>query len=327
MFSTILESPMSLEPREEDSYGDRGHGLSEFLATTFVSACCSNMLKLSPVRYSSLNHTRRFLSTATARPNQSQSAVESSSTSEQGALSPRWLTDIKSRIGKCLTFGVPAPLVDEASQVLQELGTDWRDLVAGSEGFVTDPLRAGLHRHAIYWGDQDTMGHVNNVMYVRYAESGRVNWTRNYGKHFDVPNRQKWDNLLTNKGFGLILRSIKVDYKFPMTWPDKISVYHKLRSKPTEATDSMLLDVMILSELRQRPAARCLEDVVVYHYPTAKKSPLAPFMLDQFRETFDLQDAAKMENKAKIRRIEDQVRHLEQQSWDRPDAKETFGTS
>ena len=217
--------------------------------------------------------------------------------------------------------------MEDASTVLKELGRDWRDLVAGSEGFVTDPKRAGLHRHAIYWGDQDSMGHVNNVMYVRYAESGRVNWTRKYGTHFDTANKQKWNDLLSNRGHGLILKSIKVDFKFPMTWPDKISVYHKLRSRPTEATESMLLDVMILSEQRQRPAARALENVVVYHYPTAKKSPLAPFMLDQFQQTFELQEAAKRDNQAKIKSIEQRVRHLETQSWDRPDAQEDFGTS
>jgi acyl-CoA thioesterase FadM len=282
------------------------------------------MVKLSLARCRSLVKTKRCLSTTSIRY---EKPLETGKPNGQAALNPRWLTDIKARIGKCLTFGVPPPLVDEAGKVLEELGQDWRDLVAGSEGFVTDPQRSGLHRHAIYWGDQDTMGHVNNVMYVRYAESGRVNWTRNYGKYFDVPNRQKWNELLTNKGFGLILKSITVDYKFPMTWPDKISVYHKLRSRPTETTESMLLDVMILSELRQRPAARCLEDVVIYHYPTEKKSPLAPFMLEQFRETFELQEKAKAENQAKIRRIEQQVRNLEQQSWDKPDAKEDFGTS
>jgi acyl-CoA thioesterase FadM len=311
--------------RKNDDHGTRARSNKFPASNPFpLSACSNNMLQSSPLRCRSLIKTKRCLSTTSIHYDK---PLESHATNGQAALNPKWLTDIKARIGKCLAFGVPAPLVDEAGKMLEELGRDWRDLVAGSEGFVTDPQRAGLHRHEIYWGDQDTMGHVNNVMYVRYAESGRVNWTRNYGKHFDVPNRQKWNNLLTNKGFGLILKSITVDYKFPMTWPDKISVYHKLRSRPTETTESMLLDVMILSELRQRPAARCLEDVVVYHYPTEKKSPLAPFMLEQFRETFELQEKAKAENQAKIRRIEQQVRSLEQQSWDRPEAKEDFGTS
>jgi YbgC/YbaW family acyl-CoA thioester hydrolase len=267
-----------------------------------------------------------FASTVCRRNATAPAAVKTDPSSENIAVSPRWLTDLKARIGKCITFGMPPALVDEASTVLRELGTNWRDLVAGSEGFLTDPRRAGLHRVPIQWGDQDSMGHVNNVQYVRWCETGRTNWTRKYGKYFDVKNKQEWDELLTARGVGLILRSITVDFKFPMTWPDKISVYHRLRERPGEETESMMLDVMILSELRQRPAARALEDVVVYDYRKAKKGPLPLFMLEQFRETFELQEKAKRENQASLADIEQRVRALEMQSWDRPDAKEDFGS-
>lgn len=57
-------------------------------------------------------------------------------------------------------------------------------------------------------------GHVNNVTYVRYAESARVNWTRNIGTYIDQAHMKEWHNLLNSTGIGLILRSIKVDYKF-----------------------------------------------------------------------------------------------------------------
>ncbi|KEF60027.1 uncharacterized protein A1O9_04877 [Exophiala aquamarina CBS 119918] len=242
-------------------------------------------------------------------------------------VSPRWLTDTKARIGKCISFGMSPSLVDSAGNILRELGTDWRNLVAGSEGYLTSKERAGLHRQAIVWGEQDSMGHVNNVMYVRFAESGRCNWTRNIGQYFDPTHKSAWENLLTNRGIGLILKSITVEFKFPMTWPDRISVYHKLRSRPDENTRSMVLDVMILSEGKQRPAARCLEDVVVYDYKLGKKSRLEAFMLAQFKHIFDLQEAAKVENLAKIQVIEGQVRFLETQSWDRPGAKEDLGSA
>ncbi|KAK5262938.1 hypothetical protein LTR40_014787, partial [Exophiala xenobiotica] len=76
-----------------------------------------------------------------------------------------------------------------------------------------------------------------------------------------------------------------------------------------------------------RPAARCLEDVVVYDYKLGKKSVMEPFMVEELRKTFELQEAAKRENHAKVQRIEEQVRHLEKQSWDRPDAKEDLGSA
>lgn len=216
-------------------------------------------------------------------------------------------------------------LVDEASQILRILGRDWRDLVVGSEGFLTAKGRYGLLRHTVEWGKMDVMGHVNNVQYVRYAESGRVQWTRNIGTFFDPIHQRQWEELVSSKGIGLILKSITVDFKFPMTCPDRVSVFHKLRSRPTEQTKSLVLDVMILSEAKQRPAARCLEDVVIYDYKMAKKSRLAPYMLEQFRQIYDLQEQAKETTTNKIQKLLDRVTWLEKQSWDRPNAQESFG--
>jgi hypothetical protein len=111
-----------------------------------------------------------------------------------------------------------------------------------------------------------------------------------------------------------------------MTWPDRISVYHKLRSRPTKSTDAMILDVMILSEVRQRPAARCLEDCVIYDYQQGRKTTLPSWMLEQLEQTFDLQELSKSENSNKVRGLLDRVRALERQTWDREDAEEDFGT-
>ena len=74
--------------------------------------------------------------------------------------------------------------------------------------------RAGLLRHKVVWGEMDCMNHVNNVTYTRYAESARVNWTHNYAVHIDPGHKREWSELSTPKGDGLILRSIRTDYKF-----------------------------------------------------------------------------------------------------------------
>lgn len=57
-------------------------------------------------------------------------------------------------------------------------------------------------------------GHVNNVTYVRYAETARINFMRNLAVHVDPTHRKQWTELCSSTGIGLILRSIKVDYKF-----------------------------------------------------------------------------------------------------------------
>ena len=112
-----------------------------------------------------------------------------------------------------------------------------------------------------------------------------------------------------------------------MAWPDRISVYHKLRSAPTASTDSFILDVLILSEKRQRPAARCVEDIVVYDYRLGQKSPLREFMVDRFQETFRLQEESKRLNNAKVRELLRRVQRLERVSWDRSGAAEDMGGS
>ncbi|KAA6415572.1 MAG: hypothetical protein FRX48_00288 [Lasallia pustulata] len=96
-----------------------------------------------------------------------------------------------------------------------------------------------------------------------------------------------------------------------MTWPDSISVYHKLRDPPTPHTSSFTLDVLILSERHQRPAARCVEDIVVYDYRRGKKAPLPPFMLEKFCETFALQEEAKRRNAERVRGLLERVGRLE----------------
>ncbi|XP_014561775.1 hypothetical protein COCVIDRAFT_33382 [Bipolaris victoriae FI3] len=208
-------------------------------------------------------------------------------------LSPRWLSDVKLRIGKCISFGINPAQVEEAGSILQETSEDC---------------------------------HVNNVMYNRYAESARVNWTLNFAAS-DPQHRAEWLELMTPKSIGLILRSIKTDYKFPMTWPDRVTVLHKLRNKPSQGSDHFILDVMILSEAHRRPAARCIEDIVVYDYKAARKSPLPPFMIEKFQETFNLQEQAKARNSGRVKGLLDRVRALEKGSWDRPDAKEDFGSA
>ncbi|CEN59764.1 hypothetical protein ASPCAL02208 [Aspergillus calidoustus] len=173
-------------------------------------------------------------------------------------------------------------------------------------------------------------GHVNNVTYVRYAETARVYFTRNFALHIDPSHKTEWMNLVSNRGLGIILRSIKVDYKFPMQYPDKVTVYHKLVHDPSSSQSTQFafhLQVMILSEAKQRPAARCHEDLVTYDYKLGKKAAIPPFLMKQLAETWKLQEQAKKHWQQRILDIEARVRKLETESWDRADAVEDTGSA
>ncbi|KAJ5942039.1 hypothetical protein N7516_002207 [Penicillium verrucosum] len=259
-----------------------------------------------------LNGTRRLFSTTSAALNGQNIPIPNSASTP---INPRWLTMTKRRIGKCMMFGMKPTQIDEGGKILQQLANEWRELLAGSEGFLTDKKRRS---------------HVNNVTYVRYAETARVNWTRNIGNHIDTANKKEWINMLSNTGIGLILKSIKVDYKFPMESPDKITVYQKLIPDPSRhlsAQSAFRLEVMILSEAHQRPAARCFEDIVIYDYKKNRKTVnIPPFVMEQFETMWKQQEQEEVNWRQRIADIENRVRNLELESWDRTDAVEDNGS-
>ena len=110
-----------------------------------------------------------------------------------------------------------------------------------------------------------------------------------------------------------------------MTYPDHISVFHKLSSLPSPAATSFTLDVMILSELHQRPAARCVEDIVVYDYKAGRKVEIRPFMMRAFEETWREQEEERKRVEESVKEVETAVDELERGSWKREGAVEDLG--
>ena len=79
------------------------------------------------------------------------------------ALPARWLSDLKRRIGKCIIFGLKQEQVDEAGDILRVVAREWRELVAGSEGFLTGRGRAGAEGREVVWGDMVSCSIYGNV--------------------------------------------------------------------------------------------------------------------------------------------------------------------
>lgn len=112
-----------------------------------------------------------------------------------------------------------------------------------------------------------------------------------------------------------------------MAWPDRISVCHKIRSPPTRDSDSFILEAIILSELHQRPAARCVEDIVVYDYTQGRKTAMRPFMRDFFLDIFRKQEEAREINLHKVKAMLNRVELLEKETWNHENAREDFGNA
>lgn len=237
----------------------------------------------------------------------------------------RWVSDLKARIGKCILFGCTPAQVERAAKVLHVLTNEWRDLLAGSDGFLTG-ARRGLEGQAVVWGEMDSFKHVNNVTYVRYAESSRVNWITHFSCT-DAARASEWRRLMTPRATGLIMKSIKADYKFPVVYPDRVSVYHKLRSLPLATDTSLVLDCVILSHKHRRIAARTEEDMLIYDYANNKKTTIPPFALGVLQNTFLRQEKEKVHARTKVWALISEVEALEKDTWNRIDAVEDSGTA
>jgi hypothetical protein len=185
------------------------------------------------------------------------------------------------------------------------------------------------------------------VVYFRYAESSRVNWVTNFAMHADPAHRKDWSEIMTPKSIGLIIKSLKGNFKLvsisnpsvsplsankkckPMVYPDTISVYHKLRNRPSgsPAPTSVFLDCMILSHHQRRIAARMEEDIAIYDYRKGGKTEMPGFMQAMFEKTSDLQEQETGRARTRIWELIGEVEKLEKETWDREDAVEDMGTS
>jgi acyl-CoA thioester hydrolase len=66
----------------------------------------------------------------------------------------------------------------------------------------------------VLWGDQDAFGHVNNLVYLRWAETARVDYLLRIAQFPALPP----------SGIAPILASIKCDYRRVVNFPDTVFV-------------------------------------------------------------------------------------------------------
>ena len=79
------------------------------------------------------------------------------------------------------------------------------------------PLLAGypvVKAITLLWGDEDAFAHINNLTYLRWCETARVDYLYRVNLFPKLPP----------EGEGPILASVKCDYKLPLTYPDTVEV-------------------------------------------------------------------------------------------------------
>lgn len=119
----------------------------------------------------------------------------------------------------------------------------------------------------IAWGDMDAFRHVNNVIYFRYFESGRVKYMQATGAM----------SAMEHTGVGPILHSIGCRFRFPLTYPDRIRVGIRVTEL---GADRFIVNHRIVSERHNRIAAEGDGVVVMFDYRRNEKAPIPGFLRD-----------------------------------------------
>ncbi len=117
----------------------------------------------------------------------------------------------------------------------------------------------------IAWGEMDAFRHVNNVIYFRYFESGRV-------KYLDATGAM---SAMERSGIGPILHSIGCRFRFPLSYPDRVHVGVRV----TEMSDDRFtVHHRLVSERHGRIAAEGDGIVVMFDYNRNQKAPVPAFL-------------------------------------------------
>ena len=131
-----------------------------------------------------------------------------------------------------------------------------QDLLAGYPVILDIPVA---------WGEMDAFQHVNNIVYLRYAESARIAYLEQAGLN----------ESMQGTGIGPILASINCRYLFPVTYPDTVRV----GTRVTEVgADRFTVHFRIISTRHQRIAAQGDSVIVSYDYRSGAKAPLPEAM-------------------------------------------------
>ncbi|GAA6061994.1 hypothetical protein JCM10212_004272 [Sporobolomyces blumeae] len=143
----------------------------------------------------------------------------------------------------------------------------------------------------VAWGEQDPNSHVNNAVYLRWLESGRLNTIRTLAKV--LPEEQAKDLRGSGKGKGVILARLTYDYLRTTHHPDTILVLHRVSSVSPR---KMILDHAIYSYDQACLVGKGEAVLVAFDYDNLKSTQWP----DQVMKLVEDRGAKKAEAKAKL---------------------------
>jgi len=114
----------------------------------------------------------------------------------------------------------------------------------------------------VQWGDEDSFAHVNNVAYLRWCESGRIEYLRCIGFFpAEMPPR----------GIGPIVASVTCEYRRPLNYPDVVIVGTRITKV---GNSSFHMEQRIVSRNQGAVVADAAAAMVCFDYASGRSTRL-----------------------------------------------------
>jgi acyl-CoA thioester hydrolase len=130
--------------------------------------------------------------------------------------------------------------------------TDPVDPLAGFPVLISVPVQ---------WGDQDSFGHVNNTVYLRWLESARIAYCMRIGQAASAASQT----------IAPILASITCHFRRPVTFPDTVRAGARISKI---GRSSMIMEHAIVSENPPGLVADGSSVLVIFDYRIMKSCPV-----------------------------------------------------
>lgn len=130
------------------------------------------------------------------------------------------------------------------------------------------------------FGDLDAMGHVNNVVFLKWIESARIDyWIRVTGQttHAGRPakgsaSREPGPGIMSGALIDMILARTEIDYRSPVSYGERLNVF--VRTSLIKRS-SIVFEYAVVSRADDRVVAEAKTIVVCYDYEKMKSKPVS----------------------------------------------------
>ncbi|KAJ4246543.1 hypothetical protein NW762_013484 [Fusarium torreyae] len=224
-----------------------------------------------------------------------------------------WATEARRRLNyinylKGKYGSLPEHVEAQRQAVTHFFGLNLVKMITGREGFVS---RLALDKQHVAYGDMDiSVGRASVAALSRYAETSRMNWFTWFMNH-EGP-KKFWASILKPSTVELILIRQILDFRRAITYPDRLTVMHKLAVMPDENKTQIPTQVIIFSDNQHRIVARSQEQLLYVQKGQHRQSgPLPKQVLTTLQKWWNKQERASVEAEKMIDDFHEMLAKLE----------------